>query len=358
MRYIKASGSFEDVGYQVGQVCAADIEEVYERGLEYLIKFTKAQSFDQLHQMAARYLAAAASAWKPAIDFLWGMAGGAGVDMRVIALTAFTEEVSTEIGLKPADKCSTWVGRIWNGKIIKIHSEDFEEQNLGKMVLLQLKFLEFPEAVCLAYPGQLWGSGFSFNARRISITKNGLHLPAVPGLPTQLVQSRAALACTLPEATGWVMMPPVSAPAQYIFVSGETGEAVSLLVSNLKASYTETKLHHIKDRFFFTNHIPDGWLKLKEPDPAPENSPSTLPRYEKLKNLLPAEWPQTPAEAFELFTKPPIFLKPGKPGASVTMVTTVICPENGWMRIRDADPSAARRDWNFFLHNGEFILGE
>ncbi len=349
MRHIKERGSFYKIGRRVGEACRQDIPEVYDRGVAHLLEHTKAKNINQIHEIAARYMAVAQRTWEPAVEFLRGLAKGSGVTMDVITLTAFTEEVSTEVGLKPADKCSTLVVKTLDGQTIIIHNEDFEPHNFGKMVLLEAEFDGFPAVTCLAYPGQLWGSGLSFNARRIAITKNGLHLPAVPGLPTQLVQSRASLAHKLAEAEEWVMMPPISVPAHYILGWGETGEAISLLVSNLQASYAEVKLHHIKGPFCFTNHVPFGWFNLKEPDPALENSLSTLPRYEKLKSLSPAELPQTPAEAFKLFGEPPLFLKPGKPGASVTMATAVIYVEGGQMWVRDADPNASKKEW-YFAH--------
>lgn len=348
MHHIVYRGSFKKIGLRVGEASRGDIPEVYERGLIHFARFTKAKSNAQIHELAARYLASAKRTWPAAGEFLQGLARGAGVSESVMALTAFAEEVSTEVGLKPADKCSTLVVKTRNGKRLIIHNEDFEPHNFGKMVLLEAEFDGFPPVVCFAYPGQLWGSGFSFNAHRVAITKNGLHLPVVPGLPTQLVQSRAALARNLFEAEEWVHKPPISVPAHYVLAWGESREVVSLFVSNSTASHVQLKRYPISEESFcFTNHIPSGEFDLKLPDPAPDNSPSTLPRYEKLKSLTPAELPQTAEEAFALFSTEPLFLKPGKPGASVTMATTVICPEDGKMWIRDADPSAVKKDWEF-----------
>lgn len=356
MRYVKASGSCFKVGQLVGEASRQDIPEVYDMGIRHLLDHSKAKDIHQIHDVAGRYMRAAKEIWPPAVEYLLGQARAAGVSEKVITFTSFSEEVSTEIGLKPAEKCTSLVVKTEKRKTLEAFGEEFEPHNFRKMVLLVAKFDGFPEVVCFAYPGQLWGSGFSFNANRVSITKNGLHLPAVPGLPTQVVQSRAALARNINEAEEWVMREPVSLPAHYILMSGETGEALSVLVSNSEASYAPAKLHLIRDSFCFTNHIPPGWFNLKAPDPALENSLTTLPRYEKLKSLRPEELPQTPEEAFELFTAPPLFLKPGKPGDSVTMATTVICPEDGEIWIRDADPSAEKRDWHFAIQDEHFVL--
>lgn len=347
MRHVKAHGSFYNIGQLVGEASKEDIQEVYDRGIEHLLKYTKAKSIDQIHDIAGRYMRVAKDIWSPAVDYLLGQARAAGVSEKVITLTSFSEEVSTEIGLKPAEKCTTLVVKTRSGETMEVHGEEFEPHNFGKNVIVEAEFDGFPAVVCFAYPGQLWGSGFSFNACRISITKNGLHLPAVPGLPTQVVQSRAALARNIKEAKRWVTKRPISLPAHYILMSGETGEALSVLVSNSEASYEEVKLHLIQDSFCFTNHIPSGWFSLKVPDPALENSLTTLPRYAKLKSLTPADLPETPAEAFKLFGEPPLFVKPGKPGASVTMAITVIYSEGGQMWIQDADPSAEKKEWYF-----------
>lgn len=347
MHHVKASGSFYKVGQLVGEASRQDIPKTYELGIEHLLNHSKANNEDQIHDVAGRYMKAAKEIWPPAVEYLLGQARAAGVSEKVITFTSFSEEVSTEIGLKPAEKCTTYVGKTMAGKSIELHGEEFEPHNRGKNVILEAEFDGFPAVVCFAYPGQLWGSGFSFNANRVSITKNSLHLPAVPGLPTQVVQSRAALARNIDEAQEWVSRRPVSLPAHYILMSGETGEALSVLVSNFTASYADLKLHIIRDSFCFTNHIPPGWFSLKVPDPASENSLTTLPRYKELQRLMLEGLPQTPEEGFAWFKKPPLFLEPGKPGASVTMAVTAICPEEGKMWIRDADPSAVKKEWYF-----------
>lgn len=355
MRHVVASGSFYKVGLQVGEVCKDDIPELYERMVAYLLEHTSVGTVARMHEVAQRHLAGAEYLCPQSVNFLEGLAEGAQVSMEKIALTSFTEEVSSEFLPTSSEKCSTLVVRTANGCHLIVHNEDYEPHYFGRMVLLDATFDGFPRLVCLTYPGMLPSLAGSLNALGIAITNNGLWLKAQPGLPKQVQHFRASLARNLDEAEEWLAKTPVAVTTHYVVASGYAREVFSLTVSNPETSYTPMFFYPITGpSFFHTNHVPDGpFLNgLKKDDPARENSPNSFDRYKKLKSLKESELPRTPDEAFKLFSTPGknvLFREPGKEGLSVTLATVVIRPETGEFWVRDADPSATQRDWHFNL---------
>ncbi|TSC83990.1 MAG: isopenicillin-N N-acyltransferase [Parcubacteria group bacterium Gr01-1014_13] len=356
MRHVKASGSFYDVGLQVGEACKEDIPELYERTVAYLLEHTSVGTVARMHEVAQRHMAGAERLWARSVDFLQGLAEGAGVSMEKIALTSFTEEVSSEFLPPSNDKCSTLVVRLSNGNHLIAHNEDYEPQNFGKMVLLDVTFNDFPRLVCLTYPGMLPSLAGSLNACEIAITNNGLWLEAQPGLPKQVQHFRASLARDLDEVEEWLAMDPIAVTTHYVIAHGHTREVVSLTVSNPETSYVPMFFCPITGpSFCHTNHVPEGpFLKgLRKEDPAPKLSKHTVPRYEKLKSFKQDKLPRTPQEALDLFSQNDglIHRTPEQNPTSVTLATVVMCPETLDIWIRDADPAAAKRDWHFCLRD-------
>ncbi len=354
MRYVKASGSFYNVGLRVGEACREDIPELYERTVAYLLEHTSVGTVARMHEVAERYTVEAERLWAPSVEFLQGLAEGAGVSMEKIALTSFTEEVSSEFLPTSSDKCSTLVVLTLSWSHLIVHNEDYEPQNFGKMVLLDVTFDGFPRLVCLTYQGMLPSLAGSLNACGVAITNNGLWPEARPGLPKQVQHFRASLTRNLVEAVQWLEMSPIAVTTHYVVAYGRTREVVSLAVSNFETSAAKMTLRPITSlSFCHTNHVLDGYLGLKMPDPAKEQlPPNSFTRYDKLKNLTLEELPRTPQEAFKLFSTPGdnvLFRESGEEGASVTLATVVICPETRELWVRDADPSAAKRDWYFSL---------
>lgn len=356
MRRVNAKGSFYNIGLQVGEVCREDIPEVYERTVAYLLEHTSVGSVDRMHEVAQQYMAKAEDFWPMSVNFLEGLSEGARVPLKKIALTSFTEEVSSEFLPASSEKCSTLVVTLPNGSHLIIHNEDYEPQNFGRMVLMDVMFDGFPRLVCLTYPGMLPSLAGSLNACGVAITNNGLWLKAQPGLPKQVQHFRASLARSLNEAEEWLTKPPVAVTTHYIVAYGGTCEVASLTISNPQISFVPMFFCPIDGpSFFHTNHVPDGVFlrNLREPDPAREYSPNSFVRYEKLKSLKQYELPRTAEEALDLFSFPgsPLFRKTGPDATSVTLATVVICPETMDFWLRDADPSAEKSDWHFNLRD-------
>ena len=354
MRFVQARGSFYEVALQVGEECRSDIPEVYNRGMEYLLKHTMVGHGMQIekrrsliHDRAQFYLRKGEEIWKPSGIYLRAQAKGASVDESVIAVTSFTEEVSSEAGIIPPDKCSTWVGRFSDGAIRHVHNEDFEEHNRSNMVLLDVVFDGFLRSVGLTYSGQLFNLAGSLNAARIGITNNGFHPLAQPGWPKQVLHCRASLTQSMRGAKTWLSLQPNAVTTGYVVVCGRTGEAVSLMVSNLKTAKLEMDLLPIQDVFYCTNHVPPGRLGLHLPDPAIAASPNSFERYDVLANFKPNELPKNLQEGIYLFANHPVLFR--KAGASVTLATVAMCATTGEFLVYDADPSAQKRYWPFYL---------
>jgi hypothetical protein len=356
MRRVNAKGSFYDVGLQVGKACEEDIPELYERTVDYLLKHTSVGTVKRMHEVAQHHLAGAEELWPMSVNFLEGLAEGAGVSLDQIALTSFTEEVSSEFLPTSSEKCSTLVVTLKNGNHLIVHNEDYELHNLGKMVLMDVTFDGFPRLICLTYPGMLPSLAGSLNACGVAITNNSLWLPTQPGLPKQVQHFRASLANNFDEAEEWLTKSPIAVTTHYVVGDGRMGEVMSLTVSNSETSFVPTLFCKISvESFCHTNHVPDGvfFKNLRKDDLARERSPNSFVRYEKLKSIKRSELPDTGEQALNLFSYPgsPLFRKPGPDATSVTLATVVICPETQEMWVRDADPYAEKSDWSFNLRN-------
>jgi len=346
MRYVVASGSFYKVGCNVGKACKDDIPDLYERTVAYLLKHTSLGTAENMHQVAAQYLDQAKDLWWPAGDFIHGLAKGAGVDVDMIALMSFTEEISSEfLPVVLPEKCSTLVVRTPNGDRMIVHNEDYEPHS--KVVLLDVTFDGFPRLICVAYIGQLL-AGVSLNARGVAITNNSLWPKAQLGLPKQVQHFRASLTRNLVEAVQCLEMQPIALTTHYVVANGR--DVVSLAVSNSQTSAVNTDMRRIFDpSFCHTNHVLDGYLGLKMPDPAIMHSKHSFLRYEKLNNLTPEELPRTPKEALDLFSNPDNNVLFRNDEKSKTLVTVVIRPETKEFWVRDADPTTRNHVWYFAL---------
>ena len=351
MRYVQAHGSFYEVGLKVGKTFEEDIPEMYERTVAYLLEHTSVGTKERIHQVAERHLFEARRLWEPSVEFLRGQAKGADVSMSMIALTSFTEEISSEfLPIVSSEKCSTLVVRTPDGYIMIIQNEDYNLHS--KVAVFEVTFVGFPRLVCVAYIGQLL-AGISLNARGVAITNNSLWPKAQPGLPKQVQHFRASLTRNLVEAVQWLEMQPIALTTHYVVACGRTREIVSLAVSNRETSAVNMDLRTISGpSFCHTNHVLDGRLGLKQPDPAIVHSKSSFLRYDKLNSLTPEELPQTPKEALDFFSNQDeknVLFQSGKDGKSKTLVTTVTCPEIGEFWAREAGAKASAPDWKFSL---------
>lgn len=348
MKFLQCKGSFEDIGRQVGEACRPDIPDLHDRVAAYLIESTTAGSLKRMREVATDYSARTDRSWPDATAFLKGLAEGAGVPFRTIALIAYSEEIASEFIPAPP-KCSTLVVPTVRGPMIG-HNEDYEPHYFGKMVLLDAAFDGYPQAVGLTYPGQLPNLAGSLNAKGVAIANNSLWPDAKPGHSKQVQHFRASLADDLEQAVTHLAKPPVSLTTHYTVAHGPTGQAVSLEISNPLVARVTTALSTIgPEPFCHTNHVLA--LELREPDPAVVSANHSLDRLAKLQALPRERLPRSPEEMLDLLSANDgiVHRTPEQNPFSVTLATVVIRPQTGEFWVRDADPSADRRDWHFLV---------
>lgn len=347
MKSLQCRGSFEDVGRQVGTECCSDIPDLLDRVVAYLLENTTVGSLRLIRDIAADYTARTESEWPSATAYLRGLAVGAGVTYETVAVIAFSEEIASEF--IPSSKCSTLVVPTTRGAVIG-HNEDYEPHYLGKMVLLDATFDGYPRTVGLTYPGQLPNLAGSLNAKGVAIANNSLWPDAQPGRSKQVQHFRASLSDDLEEAIEHLAKPPVALTTHYTVAHGPAGQVVSLEVSNPATAEESVSFMTIgSEPFCHTNHVLS--LRLKGDDPAVTIASHSLARLAKLKALPRERLPRTPEEMLELLStnEGVLHRTPAQNPTSVTLATVVIRPQTGELWIRDADPSAARRDWHFLV---------
>jgi hypothetical protein len=348
MRFLQCQGSFEDVGRQVGEASRSDIPDLHDRVVAYLLQNTTVGSFSLMREIAMDYTERTDREWSSATAFLRGLAEGAGVSYETVALIAYSEEIASEFIPMPS-KCSTLVVQTARGVLIG-HNEDYEPHYFGKMVLLDATFDGFPRTVGLTYPGQLPNLAGSLNAKGVAIANNSLWPDAQPGLSKQVQHFRASLADDLGEAVEHLAKPPVALTTHYTVAHGPEGQAVSLEVSNPATAEEKVSFTTIgPEPFCHTNHVLS--LRLKAPDPAVVIANHSIARLAKLKALPHERMPRSPEEMLELLSTNDgvVHRTPEQNPTSVTLATLAIRPQSGEIWIRDADPSADRRDWHFLV---------
>ena len=348
MREVVARGSFFEVGYQVGQVCKDDIFELYDYIVAYLRKNT-GSSQKQIQEITDGCMLQAEDLWTPSVEFLHGLAKGAGVPVRMIALMSFAEEAFEF--LSASAKCSTLVVSTEQGPLIG-HNEDYWPIYLGKMVLIDAIFTGYPRTVGVTYPGMLPNLAGSFGRRKkegVIILNNSLWMETKPGLSKQVQHFRASLASDLGEAVIHLAQSPVSVTTHYTVAESSTGKVMSIEVSNMETAYAAVEMTRVGPKpFIHTNHA--RLLKLREPDPAVVAGNHTLARFAKLEALTSEQLPSTLEGIVEHFSTNDGVLNrtPEQNPTSVTLVTLGYL--NGKVMIRDADPSSTKRDYHFNLY--------
>ncbi len=351
MKIIRSKGSFEQVGRDVGSASREVIPTLHTRVVNYLLEHTTVGSFRRMCEIADQYARSTARYWSPAIDYLRGLAEGAGVPFGTIALIAFSEEIASEFEAAPS-KCSTFVVWTSNGHILG-HNEDYEPHYFGEMILLDATFDGFGRVVGLTYPGMLPNLAGSLNAHGLAITNNSFWVEARSGTSKQAQHFRASLLQDLEDAVRILSEQPIALSTHYTIMHGPSHDAVSLEVSNPACAHDIVDLRQIerneRQAFCHTNHVLG--LRLRDPDPAVVAKNHTLDRLAKLKVLPSASYPRTPEEMLELLSVNDGVLHrtPEQNATSVTLATVVIRPATGEFLVRDADPNAIQRDHRFIV---------
>ncbi len=342
MRKLVIEGSLRSAGAQIGEATAVDLPFVRDGTIDFLLKNATVGGIRQMRWIAARYVASARDFFPEAIDYMEGLAFGGGLTFEDVALIVFSEEIRTEFHVAP-EKCSTLAVPTRDGWLIG-HNEDYEPQYFGKMFALDLSIPGYPRTLSLNYPGQLPCMGGSLG--RVAIVGTSLWPDAVPGLSKNLLHFRAAVANDRDEALDFLTRQPAALTGHYTVGFGGDDSVCGLETSNPATADSYLCVHDPgREPYWHTNHV--RFLKLRAPDPAVTDQNHSLPRGEKLRQIIAdGTLPSTPDALLDLLSTNDGVLHrtPEQNATSVTLATVVIRPRTGEMWIRDADPSAHRRD--------------
>lgn len=349
MKVLRCKGSFESIGREVGAASRAVIPALHERVVSYLLAHTTVGSFRRMSELADQYTRSTQRCWFPAIDYLRGLAEGAGVPFGTVALIAFSEEIGSEFHSAPS-KCSTFVVWTPSGHVLG-HNEDYEPHYFGEMILLDAEFGGFGRVVGLTYPGMLPNLAGSLNVHGLAITNNSLWVEACPGHSKQVQHFRASLLPDMASAVQMLSEPPIALTTHYTVVHGPTHDAVSLEVSNPARAHSVVDLRHIVrgEAFCHTNHVLA--LMLIDSDPAVIAKNHSLERLARLRSLPVNRHPGTPEGMIDLLSVNDGVLHrtPAQNPTSVTLATVAIRPATGEFLVRDADPAAEIKDHSYVV---------
>ena len=272
---IQASGSYYDIGFEVGREFKKLIRKAFLRSPFYiglkLMDTMKPEWFNELQAHAERF-------YPQYVDEMRGIADGARMKYRDIAIANFRHSIKLEI---PKTGCSTLVFKKEDDKIILAHNEDHEKVIRDYSYLLIAKYDKCPTIFTYSYPGCIPGNSVSFNSNGIVMTGNAMQDPDLKtGLPKGLLDHAMVEAKTIDEATQIGQTPNRSGGYSYNLASQFEQKAM-----NLETTSTRSGLTMINNRYFRTNHYISN--DLKDIYTNNESNYRSVERYRRGIDLLP-----------------------------------------------------------------------
>jgi hypothetical protein len=159
---IKASGSYYDIGYTIGQGTKKQIHQIIEQSKTV---WSKKAEVEDLFRKYMTYV----EQYPFIMDELKGMADGAEVEFNHVAMLSIVELNKNQSNV---DDCSSFIIKNDN-KIILAHNEDGEEGS--DIFLLRATYPSGTEVLSFSYFGSLVGLSVNLNSHGLLIMCNALH---------------------------------------------------------------------------------------------------------------------------------------------------------------------------------------
>jgi isopenicillin-N N-acyltransferase-like protein len=200
--YVRACGSYREIGRQVGEAARPQIEASIAFFAENFAAMSGGLSFDEAQQRSAAYLRYARACTPQQVEELTGMAEGAGVPLPALMVPNCAEELTAgepTVGAQPLTPGCTAVAIVSGGRHIVGHNMDWYVVDAPNNVLFDLT--EPDGTRLLAFAGAAYLPIVGLNSHGIGNLSNSVHsTDNRVGVPNVFVRRTTMAAATLETA--------------------------------------------------------------------------------------------------------------------------------------------------------------
>lgn len=260
---IRASGSHQDIGRQIGEAMREQVAHSINNARKLLDDAYDTLQLDWEGALiqARKYLPFAEERYPQYIDELRGIAEGANVSFNDLTMVNSMEAVTSDA--MHLTKCTSFAvnqERTSSGKVLVAHNEDWIPEDEPDLFIVHARPTHEPPFLAMSYGGLLPNIGF--NAYGIAQCCDSVYpTDSRIGIPRVLV-SRAVLAAKTPgEAIRKALIPQRAAGYNHL-IAHESGEIYSVEASarHFAILYAE------KGYMVHTNHFLDEDMRKVESD--------------------------------------------------------------------------------------------
>ena len=278
---VRVGGTYKEMGYQMGQVCAVQIRHSIENARRLI-----EQTYNDLQltwggaQIQARkYMPFAQERYPQYVDELMGMAEGAGVSFDDLAVVNAMEAVTMDA--LHLTKCSSMAvndDRTADGHVLVSHNEDWLPDDDQDVYVVHASPEKGPSFLSVTYGGLLCNIGF--NSAGIAQCCDSVYPDdSRIGIPRVIVSRAMLEARTLADAVRLALAPKRAAGYNHL-LAHENGEIYSVEVSARQFGI----LYGLDGLMVHTNHFLDP--KMQEIEEDPDELIGTRLRYFRALRLL------------------------------------------------------------------------
>jgi len=278
---IRVSGNHREMGRQMGEQTAAQVEHSLENARSLLAATYESLqlTWEGAEIQARKYLPFAQERYPQIVEELQGIAEGAGVSFNDLVVLNAMEAVTTDaLHLTKCTSIGVNEQRTANGHVLIGHNEDWVPEDEPDMFLIHATPDDEPTFLAMTYGGLLPNIGF--NSAGIAHCCDSVYPSDCRiGIP-RVVLSRAVLAAKTPAEAIRHTLAPLRAAGYNHLLAHESGEMYNVEVSSRHFAL----LYSESGAIVHTNHFLDRAMKLVEDEP--DELVSTRVRYFRARRLL------------------------------------------------------------------------
>jgi predicted choloylglycine hydrolase len=276
---LEVKGSYEQIGYRIGQVFSRNIKSLIERRANWHSNLLSILSSRDGRLQSEEYRRITEKHFPHLLAELRGMADGAGLHFNALWAICIKSELSA-LEDEPSG-CSTIfhrdAQRMW-----LFHNEDGHKAYAGLMFMLKVKPPSGINYLSLVYPGTLTGNGPSLNNQGLIQTTNYIgSTRSLIGIPRYIL-GRAVLEAKNPkEAIDIVTMSPRSYPYHH-----NIGSIPEKSYFSLETTPASREMIQPSDIYCHTNHLLFDNTKNYEAEDQQYKQTSSMSRFGAIQNEL------------------------------------------------------------------------
>jgi isopenicillin-N N-acyltransferase-like protein len=279
--FVEVSGTYRDIGRQIGEACREQVQHSVENGRKLLSEAygELRLTWDQARIQAYKYLPFSEESFPEYLEEMRGLAEGASVSFEDIFILNAMEGVTMDA--LHLSKCTNFAvsgERSEQGKVLIGHNEDWIPDDENDVYIIHASPQNDVPFLAITYGGLLPNIGF--NAAGIAQCCNTVRAnDARVGVP-RIVVSRAVLSArNITEAVQHTIVPNRAAGYNHL-LAHESGELYNIEVSAKQFAI----LHGEADYVVHTNHYLGDRMRLI--DTTPNELVDTQIRYHRARRLL------------------------------------------------------------------------